>query len=69
MQREWREQSRPRHPSTRQMERIRERIRNGLRRPSEVAQCCAECRAALKRLLWVGAVYKDKQGLLRLSNR
>lgn len=67
MQREWREQAKPRHPSTRQMERIRERLRSGPRKPSEFSQCCSECRASLKRLLWVGEVYIDVRGLLRLK--
>lgn len=67
MQREWREQAKPRHPSPRQLDRIRDRLRNGPRRPSELAQCCAECRAAIKRLLWTGEVYTDREGRLRLK--
>jgi hypothetical protein len=42
----WMEPKRPR-PSPRQVERVLEKLKAGARQ-TEVAQCCAECRQALK---------------------
>jgi len=51
-QRQWMEAKRPK-PGVRQAERVLERIKRGAR-DTEINQCCAECRAALKWLVRTG---------------